>query len=476
MFLGTNVISGTGLGIVIKVGNQTLFGRMASDNGEEQQQTSFETGINKTTWVLIRFMLVITPTVFLINGLTKGDWVEALMFAIATAVGLTPEMLPMIVTTNLVKGSREMAKEGTIMKNVNAIQNFGGMDVLCTDKTGTLTQDKVILEYHYNIGCQEDQKVLDLAFLNSYFQTGLRNLMDNAVIQAATQESDIQSDDFYKVDEIPFDFNRRRMSVIIKEFKARETRLITKGAVEEMLLVCTQVLLDGEIVPLTETLRQKITKDVEALNRDGLRVLAIADKKVEAAEWEYTTKDESELILQGYLAFLDPPKETAAAAIHALHQHNVAVKVLTGDNQYVTHSVCKEVGLAGEKIITGNELQQLNQEELRKTVQAYNIFAKITPDQKVRIVNALTENGQTVGFLGDGINDAGAMRAADVGISVDTAVDVAKESADVILLRKDLMVLEKGILSGRRVFTNTMKYVKVSFYHFYRLLRFNRYY
>ncbi|MBP4095777.1 magnesium-translocating P-type ATPase [Enterococcus faecalis] len=462
LFLGTNVISGTGLGIVIKVGNQTLFGRMASDNGEEQQQTSFETGINKTTWVLIRFMLVITPTVFLINGLTKGDWVEALMFAIATAVGLTPEMLPMIVTTNLVKGSREMAKEGTIMKNVNAIQNFGGMDVLCTDKTGTLTQDKVILEYHYNIGCQEDQKVLDLAFLNSYFQTGLRNLMDNAVIQAATQESDIQSDDFYKVDEIPFDFNRRRMSVIIKEFKTRETRLITKGAVEEMLLVCTQVLLEGEIVPLTETLRQKITKDVEALNRDGLRVLAIADKKVEAAEWEYTTKDESELILQGYLAFLDPPKETAAAAIHALHQHNVAVKVLTGDNQYVTHSVCKEVGLAGEKIITGNELQQLNQEELRKTVQAYNIFAKITPDQKVRIVNALTENGQTVGFLGDGINDAGAMRAADVGISVDTAVDVAKESADVILLRKDLMVLEKGILSGRRVFTNTMKYVKLT--------------
>ena len=434
LFLGTNVISGTGLGIVIKVGNQTLFGRMASDNGEEQQQTSFETGINKTTWVLIRFMLVITPTVFLINGLTKGDWVEALMFAIATAVGLTPEMLPMIVTTNLVKGSREMAKEGTIMKNVNAIQNFGGMDVLCTDKTGTLTQDKVILEYHYNIGCQEDQKVLDLAFLNSYFQTGLRNLMDNAVIQAATQESDIQSDDFYKVDEIPFDFNRRRMSVIIKEFKTRETRLITKGAVEEMLLVCTQVLLDGEIVPLTETLRQKITKDVEALNRDGLRVLAIADKKVETAEWEYTTKDESELILQGYLAFLDPPKETAAAAIHALHQHNVAVKELTGDNQYVTHSVCKEVGLAGEKIITGNELQQLNQEELRKTVQAYNIFAKITPDQKVRIV----------------------------GISVDTAVDVAKESADVILLRKDLMVLEKGILSGRRVFTNTMKYVKLT--------------
>lgn len=430
LFLGTNVISGTGLGIVIKVGNQTLFGRMASDNGEEQQQTSFETGINKTTWVLIRFMLVITPTVFLINGLTKGDWVEALMFAIATAVGLTPEMLPMIVTTNLVKGSREMAKEGTIMKNVNAIQNFGGMDVLCTDKTGTLTQDKVILEYHYNIGCQEDQKVLDLAFLNSYFQTGLRNLMDNAVIQAATQESDIQSDDFYKVDEIPFDFNRRRMSVIIKEFKTRETRLITK--------------------------------DVEALNRDGLRALAIADKKVEVAEWEYTTKDESELILQGYLAFLDPPKETAAAAIHALHQHNVAVKVLTGDNQYVTHSVCKEVGLAGEKIITGNELQQLNQEELRRTVQAYNIFAKITPDQKVRIVNALTENGQTVGFLGDGINDAGAMRAADVGISVDTTVDVAKESADVILLRKDLMVLEKGILSGRRVFTNTMKYVKLT--------------
>lgn len=246
---------------------------------KSKEQTSFETGINKTTWVLIRFMLVITPTVFLINGLTKGDWVEALMFAIATAVGLTPEMLPMIVTTNLVKGSREMAKEGTIMKNVNAIQNFGGMDVLCTDKTGTLTQDKVILEYHYNIGCQEDQKVLDLAFLNSYFQTGLRNLMDNAVIQAATQESDIQSDDFYKVDEIPFDFNRRRMSVIIKEFKTRETRLITKGAVEEMLLVCTQVLLDGEIVPLTETLRQKITKDVEALNRDGLRVLAIADKK-----------------------------------------------------------------------------------------------------------------------------------------------------------------------------------------------------
>ncbi|MET3564284.1 Mg2+-importing ATPase [Enterococcus rotai] len=462
LFLGSNVVSGSGVGVAVRVGDNTLFGKIAQDVADDEKKTSFELGVNKTTWLLIRFMMVITPAVFLINGITKGNWSEALMFAIATAVGLTPEMLPMIVTTNLVKGSRDMAKEGTIMKNINAIQNFGAMDILCTDKTGTLTQDKVILEYHYNTSCQEDREVLHSAFLNSYFQTGLRNLIDKAIIEATSKELSIDEEDYFKIDEIPFDFNRRRMSVVIKNRRSNQSFLITKGAVEEMLQSCSHINQHGEIVPITPQIKKQVLKTVNELNKDGLRVLAIADKQVNNQLDDYSVEDEKELILQGYLAFLDPPKETAAAAIKALENNGVSVKILTGDNELVTRSVCKEVGLGAEKMINGSALAKLSETELEETVNEYNIFTKVTPDQKTKIVKALKKNEQTVGFMGDGINDAGAMKVSDVGISVDTAVDIAKESADVILLQKDLMVLEKGIISGRRVFSNTMKYIKMT--------------
>lgn len=462
LFLGSNVVSGSGVGVAIRVGDHTLFGKIAQDVVDDKKKTSFELGVNKTTWLLIRFMMVITPAVFLINGITKGNWSEALMFAIATAVGLTPEMLPMIVTTNLVKGSREMAKKGTIMKNVNAIQNFGAMDILCTDKTGTLTQDKVILEYHYNTSCQEDRDVLQSAFLNSYFQTGLRNLIDKAIIEATSKELSIDEEDYFKIDEIPFDFNRRRMSVVVKNRRSNQSSLITKGAVEEILQACTHINQQGNSILLTPEIKKQVLKTVEELNEDGLRVLAIADKKVNNQLDDYSVKDEKELILQGYLAFLDPPKETATAAIDALKNNGVSVKILTGDNELVTRSVCREVGLETEKMIDGSAIAKLSDTELEKTVNKYNIFTKVTPDQKTKIVKALKMNDQTVGFMGDGINDAGAMKVSDVGISVDTAVDIAKESADVILLQKDLMVLEQGIISGRRVFSNTMKYIKMT--------------
>lgn len=461
VFMGSNVVSGSAIGVVVAVGDDTLFGHIARDVSDKSPQTSFEVGISKTSWLLIRFMLVMAPTVFLINGFTKGDWLEAFLFGLSVAVGLTPEMLPMIVTTNLVKGASSMAKKGTIIKNLNAIQNFGAIDVLCTDKTGTLTQDKIILEYHLDCDGKEDSRVLRHAFFNSYYQTGLKNLMDVAIIEAAGEELAINPADFIKVDEIPFDFQRRRMSVVIQN-KEGKTQIITKGAVEEMLEISSHVDYQGQVSPLTADLKKTILKTVEELNEDGLRVIAVSQKTNPHVDGEFSVSDESEMVLIGYLAFLDPPKETTKAALEALKTHGVSVKVLTGDNALVTKSVCKQVGLENEELISGSEVAKMNDIELKTITEKYNIFVKLTPQQKTRIVKVLRENGHTVGFMGDGINDAPAMKEADVGISVDTAVDIAKESADVILLEKDLMVLERGLLAGRTTFGNIMKYIKMT--------------
>ncbi len=460
-YMGSNVVSGIALGIVVAVGNKTLFGQIAKDVSGTKKLTSFDIGINKTSWLLIRFMLVMAPTVFLINGLTKGDWLEAFMFGLSVAVGLTPEMLPMIVTTNLVKGASSMAKKGTIIKNLNSIQNFGAIDILCTDKTGTLTQDKIILEYHMDVDGNEDARVLRHAFFNSYYQTGLKNLMDKAIIESAEEELDINVSNYNKVDEIPFDFQRRRMSVVIEDVNGK-TQMITKGAVEEMLEISNYVDYQGKVIPLTEELSQTILKTVDDLNEDGLRVIAVAQKTNPSVVGEFSIKDESDMVLIGYLAFLDPPKETTKDALKALKDHGVGVKVLTGDNALVTKSVCKQVGLAEEELITGSEIAKMTDEELTIVAEEFNIFVKLSPAQKTRLVKVLREAGHTVGFMGDGINDAPAMKEADVGISVDTAVDIAKESADVILLEKDLMILERGILSGRTIFGNIMKYVKMT--------------
>ena len=369
----------------------------------------------------------------------------------------------MIVTTNLVKGSNKMAKEGTIIKNLNAIQNFGAIDVLCTDKTGTLTQDKIILEYHLDCNGVEDDRVLRHAYLNSYYQTGLKNLLDVAIIEEASDLLDVDdlNLNYTKVDEIPFDFERRRMSVVMQDQHGKR-QMITKGAIEEMLAISSYVEYDGQVKPITTNERQTILSKVEELNRDGMRVLGISQKTNPSVEGEFSTKDEAEMVLIGYLAFLDPPKETTKAALEALSQHGVEVKVFTGDNELVTRTVCQQVGLQVDTIVSGDELTNLTQGELKEIVETHHIFVKLNPTQKSDLVKILRENGHTVGFMGDGINDAAAMKEADVGISVDTAVDIAKESADVILLEKDLMVLEKGILSGREIFGNIMKYVKTT--------------
>lgn len=460
-FTGSNVISGSAEGIVIATGNQTLFGKTAQDLTARPVQTNFELGLKKTSFLLIKFMALMAPTVIVINGLTKGDWMEAFLFGLSVAVGLTPEMLPMIVTTNLVKGASKMAKKGTIIKNLNAIQNFGAIDVLCTDKTGTLTQDKIILEYHLSCDGKEDPRVLRHAFLNSYYQTGLKNLLDVAIIEAADQELDQAEYHYQKVDEIPFDFERRRMSVVVAD-QAGKTQMITKGAVEEMLAISSFVELNGRVVPLSAEVKKAVLAKVKELNSGGMRVLGVAQKTNPSVVGEFSVKDETEMVLIGYLAFLDPPKTTTQAALSALKEQGIAVKVLTGDNGLVTQAVCRQVGIDAEHLVTGEEVEKMSDWELGQVLEKYQIFVKLNPQQKARITKILRSNGHAVGFLGDGINDAPAMKAADVGISVDTAVDIAKESADVILLEKDLMVLERGIVSGRNVFGNIMKYIKAT--------------
>ena len=460
-FMGSDVVSGSATGMVISVGNQTLFGKIAENVSKKKEDTSFELGIQSVSKLLIRFMVIMVTIVFFINGFTKGDWVEAFLFGLSVAVGLTPEMLPMIVTTNLVKGATTLSKRGTVIKNINSIQNFGAIDVLCTDKTGTLTQDKIVLQYHLDADGKEDTRVLKHAYFNSFYQTGFKNLMDVAIIEAANEELTISPEDYEKVDEIPWDFGRRRMSVVIKD-KNGKTQMITKGAVEEMLSVSSFVDYKGKVLPLEEGIKQTILKTVDRLNEDGLRVVAVAQKTNPSAVGQFSISDESEMVLIGYLAFLDPPKETASKALKALKENNVDVKVLTGDNALVTRSVCGQIGLDNERIVTGIEVESMDDVTLAASLEVDHIYVKLSPEQKARIVRVLRENGHTVGFMGDGINDASAMKAADVGISVDTAVDIAKESADVILLEKDLMILERGIVSGREIFGNIIKYIKMT--------------
>ncbi|GBU22901.1 magnesium-transporting ATPase [Fibrobacteres bacterium R8-0-B4] len=460
-FMGTNVISGSATAIVINVGDDTILGSIAEQLQTKAPPTSFEKGINSVSWVLIRFMMAMVPVVLLINGFTKGDWMEAFLFALSIAVGLTPEMLPLIVSANLAKGAMAMSRKRVIVKDLSSIQNFGAMDVLCTDKTGTLTQDKVVLEMHLDIRGDENLEVLRRGVLNSYYQTGLKNLMDLSIIEHAKAEPSIKWGDYKKVDEIPFDFNRRRMSVAVVNTSGGYVELITKGAIEEMLAVSTVAERDGEILPLDEKLRGEIMDKCRALNEKGMRVLGVAWKRVDA-EAALTAADEREMTFVGYLAFLDPPKEDASKALAALNEYGVKVKLLTGDNDAVTRTVCNSVGINAKKILLGSQVESMSDEALAKAVKEIDVFAKLSPRQKARIVTTLRSDGNTVGFLGDGINDANAMRAADVGISVDTAVDIAKESANIILLEKDLAVLEQGAIEGRKTYANTIKYIKMT--------------
>ncbi len=466
-FMGSNVISGSAIAVVVCTGKDTLLGSMSSVLASEPTETSFTKGVNAVSWVLIRFMLVMVPLVFLINGLTKGNWLDAFLFAISIAVGLTPEMLPMIVTTCLAKGAVSMSKKKTIVKNLNSIQNFGAMDILCTDKTGTLTEDRVVLEYHLNVNGENDTRVLRHAYLNSYFQTGYKNLMDIAIIQKTEQEEATNptlvdlSENYIKVDEIPFDFSRRRLTTVVQDKKGK-TQMVTKGAVEEMLSICTYADIDGKVQLLDESIRKRILKTVEGLNGKGFRVLAIAKKNNPSPTSTFGVQDEKDMVLIGYLAFLDPAKKSAAEAIKALKNHGVSTKILTGDNEKVTSTICKQVGLTVTNMLLGSDLDKMSDEELAKASETTEVFAKLTPNQKARVVSILRKNGHTVGYMGDGINDAAAMKASDIGISVDTAVDVAKESADIILLEKDLMVLEQGIVEGRKTYANMIKYIKMT--------------
>lgn len=466
-FMGSNVISGSASAVVVTVGDHTLFGSMASEVAHEAVETSFSKGVNAVSWVLIRFMLVMVPLVFVANGITKGDWLSAFLFGISIAVGLTPEMLPMIVTTCLAKGAVSMSKKQTIVKNLNSIQNFGAIDILCTDKTGTLTQDKVVLEYHLNVNGEDDLRVLRHAYLNSYFQTGYKNLMDVAIIQKTEEEEadDPQlvdlSEHYVKVDEIPFDFARRRLTTVVQN-RDGKTQMVTKGAVEEMLSICSFAECDGKVRPMTKELKSRILATVDDLNEKGFRVLAIAQKSNPSPAGAFGVTDECDMVLMGYLAFLDPPKESTADAIKALKAHGVTTKILTGDNDKVTRTICNQVGLKVRNMLLGSDLENMSDQELAKAAETTDVFAKLTPDQKARVVSVFRENGHTVGFMGDGINDASAMKSADIGISVDTAVDVAKESADIVLLEKDLMVLEEGIIEGRKTYANMIKYIKMT--------------
>ncbi|HEO1767646.1 TPA: magnesium-translocating P-type ATPase [Acinetobacter baumannii] len=462
VFMGTNIVSGSAQAVVLSTGIQTYFGALAHRvTATDRSTTAFQMGVNKVSWLLIRFMLVMAPVVLFINGFTKGDWAEAFLFALSVAVGLTPEMLPMIVTSTLAKGAVFLSKKKVIVKRLDAIQNFGAMDVLCTDKTGTLTQDKIFLSQHIDVQGGKSDFVLMQAFLNSYYQTGLKNLLDVAVLEAVDDQIKMQKLRYKKLDEVPFDFDRRRMSVVVQT-PQQKARMITKGAVEEMLKVCRYVEVNGKVEPLTKQREVAIEALTQRYNRDGLRVVAVAYREFKNHQENYSVVDESDLILIGYITFLDPPKESAKEAVQSLQAHGVTVKVLTGDNEFVTQKVCREIGLNYDQVLLGGVIETLTDQQLKRAVEQYHIFAKLSPVHKERIVEQLKANGHVVGFLGDGINDAAAIRAADIGISVDTAVDIAKESADLILLEKSLMVLEKGVIEGRRTFANMLKYIKMT--------------
>src|SRR6516225_2892649 len=458
-FLGTSVESGSATAVIVATGTQTYFGKVARSIAGRQVETAFDKGVKKFTWLMIRFMAVMVPLVFLINAITKHNFKEAFFFALAVAVGLTPEMLPMIVSVCLSKGAIAMSRKEVIVKRLNSIQNFGAMNVLCTDKTGTLTIDRVILELYVDVFKKENEEVLRDAYLISHFQTGLKNVLDRAVLKHAELHGEVGIDKYSKLDEIPFDFSRRMMSVVV-EGPDGQCQLLTKGGPEAVFAKCTQFESKGEIFEMEPILVGDLLEQVNSLNEDGLRVLAIATKKVEKRP-AYSKADECDLVLTGYIAFLDPPKETAIEAITALRQHGVNVKVLTGDNQLVTRKVCSEVGINAEKILLGNQVESMSDAELGDSVEKIDIYARLSPSHKQRVVKALQQKGHVVGFMGDGINDAPALRAADVGISVDNAVDIAKESADMILLEKNLMVLEEGVLEGRKVFVNILKYIRM---------------
>jgi Mg2+-importing ATPase len=455
LFMGTNVVSGTAMAVILSTGNNTYFGALAQRVGAtDRAPTSFQTGVNKVSWLLIRFMFVMAPLVLFINGFTKGDWTEALLFALSIAVGLTPEMLPMIVTSTLAKGAVFLSRKKVIVKRLDAIQNFGAMDVLCTDKTGTLTQDKIFLARNVDVWGNDSDDVLEMAYLNSYYQTGLKNLLDVAVLEHVEIHRELKvGTAFRKVDEIPFDFTRRRMSVVVAE-RGQPHLLICKGAVEEVLAVCTRVRHGDADEVLSEELLARIRQVIATFNAEGLRVVAVAARPMSEGRDTYSLADEQALTLIGYVAFLDPPKESTAPALKALAAHGVAVKVLTGDNELVTAKICREVGLEQQGLLMGNDIERMSDTELAVAVERCNVFAKLTPSHKERIVRLLKGNGHVVGFMGDGINDAPALRTADIGISVDSAVDIAKEAADIILLEKSLMVLEEGVLEGRRTFAN----------------------
>jgi P-type Mg2+ transporter len=455
-FQGSNVVSGTARGVVVNTGSRTHFGSIAEKLAGQRAQTSFDKGIAGFTWLMIRFMVVMVAIVFLIVGVTKHDWPEALLFALSVAVGLTPEMLPMIVTVNLSKGAMAMSKKKVIVKRLNSIQNFGAIDILCTDKTGTLTQDRVILEKAVDVTNRDSDDVLRYAYMNSYYQTGLRNLLDRSVLSHS--DLDVERG-CGKVDEIPFDFQRKRMSVVV-DYEGDHV-LICKGAVEDIYKACTHYQIDEEIHLMIDLIKDDLLEEYEELSRDGYRVLGIAYREFPQSKQVFSVADESDLVLLGYIAFLDPPKGSAAKAIASLKQFGVATKILTGDNALVTRKICKDVGLGDQEVITGDKLLGLGEAQLGELAEKNNVFARLSPSQKENIITVLQKRGHVVGYMGDGINDALSMRAADVGISVDTAVDVAKESADIILLEKSLLVLEDGIIEGRKVFGNIIKYIRM---------------
>lgn len=474
-FMGSTVISGNARGIVVATGARTMFGEATGTLAGRKRETSFDAGIKSTSRLLMRLMLAMLPVVFVVSGATKGDWVSALLFSLSVAVGLTPEMLPMLVTTCLGKGAVDLSRHHVIVKRLDAIQDLGAIDVLCTDKTGTLTEDRIVLERHLDVNGREDARVLRYAFLNSYFSTGVKNLIDNAIVERALAEGTDEvnatvgstttaeelAERYHGIDELPFDFERRRLSVVVGD-AAGHTRMVTKGALEEVLAVCSSVEVDGQVLPLTDELRTQVVRRGEALADEGMRVLGVARKNEPAGAATLTVADERNMVLIGYLAFLDPPKESSAAAIRALAAHGVATKVLTGDSPRVAAHVCRAIGIDAEHVLTGVDVEAMNDGELADAVQRTNIFTKLSPAQKARVVRTLRGLGHAVAYMGDGVNDAAAMRESDCGISVDSAVDAAREAADIILLEKDLMVLERGIECGRRTYANMIKYVKMT--------------
>lgn len=461
-FMGSNIISGSATAVVLATGNNTYFGSMAKSLSGDRAKTSFERGVDSISKLLLRMMLVMVPAVFLINGLSKGDWPGALLFAVSIAVGLTPEMLPVIMTSTLAKGAVSMSKHKVIVRTLGAIQAFGEMDVLCTDKTGTLTEDRIILEKYINLHGEDDTRILRHAYLNSYFQTGLKNLIDIAIINRAAQydlENILAS--YSRVDEIPFDFSRRRMSVVLSD-KNGKRQLITKGAVEEIISICSFVELNGRVLSMDAETRRIALATYEAHNAEGLRMIAVAQKNEVPGSGAFGVSDEKDMVLIGFVGFLDPPKESAGAAITALREHGVRTVVLTGDSEGVAVKVCGKVGVNTSALITGRQIEKMDDDALLEAVGGCDLFAKLSPSQKERVVRAFQRAGHTVGYMGDGINDAPALRQADVGISVDSAVDIAKETADIILLKKDLMVLEEGVIEGRKTFGNIIKYIKMA--------------